>query len=133
MTNVLGKGMIGLSFQPKMVNKRHVKLKWIETLRKHYSDISQTSRYTPSCVYQETNHSESSYCTIRALDSSNYQTRTTRISVIPTIEPNLTERARIATINLDDYQHNPITPPPSPSSPLLMAAYQQMIAETDPT
>ncbi|GKD76451.1 hypothetical protein Tco_1339072 [Tanacetum coccineum] len=59
--------------------------------------------------------------------------RTARISVIPAIEPNLAERARIAAINLDDYQHVPVTPPPSPSSPLSMAAYQRMIAETDPT
>ncbi|GJV61273.1 hypothetical protein Tco_1467373, partial [Tanacetum coccineum] len=57
--------------------------------------------------------------------------RTARIS-IPPIEPNLAERARIATINLDDYQHDPVTPPPSPSSPFLMAAYQRMISETDP-
>ncbi|GKB15950.1 hypothetical protein Tco_0849873, partial [Tanacetum coccineum] len=59
--------------------------------------------------------------------------RTIRISVIPAIEPNLAERARITAINLDDYQHVPVTPPPSPSSPLLMAAYQRMIAKTDPT
>ncbi|GJV35919.1 hypothetical protein Tco_1408396 [Tanacetum coccineum] len=31
--------------------------------------------------------------------------RTAHISVIPAIEPNLAERARIAAINLDDYQH----------------------------
>ncbi|GJV65350.1 hypothetical protein Tco_1476178 [Tanacetum coccineum] len=59
--------------------------------------------------------------------------RTARISVIPAIELNLAERARIAAINLDDYQHVPVTPPPLPSSPLLMAAYQRMIVETDPT
>ncbi|GJS74108.1 hypothetical protein Tco_0706949 [Tanacetum coccineum] len=41
--------------------------------------------------------------------------------------------SRIAAINLDDYQHVPVTPPPSPSSPLSMAAYQRMIAEMDPT
>ncbi|GKE16354.1 hypothetical protein Tco_1423931 [Tanacetum coccineum] len=58
--------------------------------------------------------------------------RTTRIS-IPPIEPNLAERARISAINLDDYQLDPVTPPPSPSSPFSMAAYQRMIAETDPT
>ncbi|GKD39840.1 hypothetical protein Tco_1260047, partial [Tanacetum coccineum] len=57
---------------------------------------------------------------------------TARMSVLP-IEPNLVERARIFAINLDDYQHDPVTPPSSPSSPFLMAAYQQMIAETDPT
>ncbi|GJT79274.1 putative nucleotidyltransferase, ribonuclease H [Tanacetum coccineum] len=58
--------------------------------------------------------------------------RTTCIS-IPPIEPNLVERARIAAINLDDYQLDPLTPPPSPSSPFTMAAYQRMIAETDLT
>ncbi|GJS35047.1 hypothetical protein Tco_0533429 [Tanacetum coccineum] len=35
--------------------------------------------------------------------------------------------------NLDDYQLDPLTPPPPPSSPFSMAAYQRMIAETDPT
>ncbi|GJW28852.1 reverse transcriptase domain-containing protein [Tanacetum coccineum] len=58
--------------------------------------------------------------------------RTARMSVLP-IEPNLAERARIFAINLDDYQLDPVTPPPSPSSPFSMAAYQRMIAETDPT
>ncbi|GKC95258.1 hypothetical protein Tco_1160700, partial [Tanacetum coccineum] len=58
--------------------------------------------------------------------------RTTHIS-IPRIEPNLAERAKISAINLDDYQLDPVTPPPSPSSPFTMASYQQMIAETDPT
>ncbi|GKG50469.1 hypothetical protein Tco_0521569, partial [Tanacetum coccineum] len=42
-------------------------------------------------------------------------------------------RAIISAINLDDYQLDPVTPPPSPSSPFVMAAYQRMIAETDPT
>ncbi|GJV28565.1 FAR1-related sequence 5-like protein [Tanacetum coccineum] len=55
-----------------------------------------------------------------------------RMSVLP-IEPNLAERARISAVNLDDYQLDPVTPPPSPSSPFSMAAYQRMIAETDPT
>ncbi|GJV28571.1 hypothetical protein Tco_1385019 [Tanacetum coccineum] len=59
-------------------------------------------------------------------------TRTARIS-IPPIEPNLAERDRISAINLDDYQLDPLTPPPSPSSIFTMAAYQRMIAETDPT
>ncbi|GKC19307.1 hypothetical protein Tco_1021457 [Tanacetum coccineum] len=58
---------------------------------------------------------------------------TARISIIPAIKPSLAERARIAAISLDDYQHVPVTPPPSPSSPLSMAAYQRMIVETDPT
>ncbi|GJY25377.1 hypothetical protein Tco_0400103 [Tanacetum coccineum] len=48
--------------------------------------------------------------------------RTARIS-IPPIEPNLAERARISAINLDDYQLDPVTPPPSPLSPFSMAAY----------
>ncbi|GKB32959.1 hypothetical protein Tco_0872360 [Tanacetum coccineum] len=58
--------------------------------------------------------------------------RTARISMLP-IEPNLAECAIVFAVNLDDYQLDPVTPPPSPSSPLTMAAYQQMIAETDPT
>ncbi|GJW12755.1 hypothetical protein Tco_1578582 [Tanacetum coccineum] len=58
--------------------------------------------------------------------------RTARMSVFP-IELNLAERARISAINLDDYQLDPLTPPPSPSSPFTMAAYQRMIAKTDPT
>ncbi|GKE28924.1 hypothetical protein Tco_1444308 [Tanacetum coccineum] len=58
--------------------------------------------------------------------------RTARISVLP-FEPNLAERARISAFNLNDYQLDPVTPPPSPSSPFSMAAYQWMIAETDPT
>ncbi|GJS96019.1 hypothetical protein Tco_0802987, partial [Tanacetum coccineum] len=58
--------------------------------------------------------------------------RTARIS-IPPIKSNLAERARISAINLDDYQLDPLTPPPSPSSLFTMAAYQRMIAETDPT
>ncbi|GKC12602.1 hypothetical protein Tco_1009384 [Tanacetum coccineum] len=59
--------------------------------------------------------------------------RTTRISLLPTIEPNLAERARISVVNLDDYQLDPVTPPPSPSSPFTMAAYQWIINEMDPT
>ncbi|GJW68977.1 hypothetical protein Tco_0123401 [Tanacetum coccineum] len=59
--------------------------------------------------------------------------RTARISVLPDIEPNLTERARISAINLDDYQLDPVTSPPSPSSPFLMVSYQWMIAKKDPT
>ncbi|GJU89673.1 hypothetical protein Tco_1302096 [Tanacetum coccineum] len=58
--------------------------------------------------------------------------RTARIS-IPPIEPNLAERARISAINLDYYQLDPITLPPSPSSPFMITTYQRMIAETDPT
>ncbi|GJY35213.1 retrotransposon protein, putative, ty1-copia subclass [Tanacetum coccineum] len=58
--------------------------------------------------------------------------RTARIS-IPPIEPNLAERAKISAINLDDYQFDPLTPPPSHSSLFTMAAYQRMIAETDLT
>ncbi|GJY70999.1 putative ribonuclease H-like domain-containing protein [Tanacetum coccineum] len=49
--------------------------------------------------------------------------RTTRI-FIPPIEPNLAEHARISAIKLDDYQLDPVTQPPSPSSPFTMAAYQ---------
>ncbi|GKA26243.1 hypothetical protein Tco_0712352 [Tanacetum coccineum] len=58
--------------------------------------------------------------------------QTARMSILP-IEPNLAERARISTINLDDYQLDPLTLPPSPSSPFSMAAYQRMTAGTDPT
>ncbi|GKG44831.1 hypothetical protein Tco_0486269, partial [Tanacetum coccineum] len=57
---------------------------------------------------------------------------TARIS-IPPIKPNLAEHARISAINLDYYQFDPLTPPPSPSSPFTMAAYQRMIDEMDPT
>ncbi|GKG29988.1 hypothetical protein Tco_0419886, partial [Tanacetum coccineum] len=39
----------------------------------------------------------------------------------------------ISAINLDDYQLDPLTPPPSPSSPFSMASYEQMISETDLT
>ncbi|GKE43819.1 hypothetical protein Tco_1471103 [Tanacetum coccineum] len=53
------------------------------------------------------------------------------MSLLP-IEPNLAERARISAINLDDYQLEPVTPPPSHSSLFSIAAYQRMIAETDP-
>ncbi|GJT59474.1 hypothetical protein Tco_1003007 [Tanacetum coccineum] len=58
--------------------------------------------------------------------------RSARIS-IPPIEPNLVERARISAINLDDYPLDPLTPPPSPSSPFTMDPYQRMIAEMDLT
>ncbi|GJT54457.1 hypothetical protein Tco_0989511 [Tanacetum coccineum] len=66
---------------------------------------------------------------------SSYPTsrRTARMSVIPVIEPDLAERARIAAFNLDDYQDDPESPPPSPLSPYLFAAYQKMIAEADLT
>ncbi|GJR21197.1 hypothetical protein Tco_0969724 [Tanacetum coccineum] len=47
--------------------------------------------------------------------------RTARMSVLP-IEPNLVERARISFINLDDYQLDPLTPPPSPLSPFSMSS-----------
>ncbi|GJS21982.1 retrotransposon protein, putative, ty1-copia subclass [Tanacetum coccineum] len=59
--------------------------------------------------------------------------RTARISFLPTIELNLAEHARIFAVNLDDYQLDHVTLPPSPSSPFTMAAYQRMINETDPT
>ncbi|GJU98579.1 hypothetical protein Tco_1327850 [Tanacetum coccineum] len=65
---------------------------------------------------------------------SSYPTsrRIARMSVIPIIEPNLAERARIADFNLDDYQDDPESPPP-PLSPYLFAAYQKMIAKADHT
>nr|GEX14009.1 putative reverse transcriptase domain-containing protein [Tanacetum cinerariifolium] len=56
--------------------------------------------------------------------------RTARMSVIPVIEPNLTKRARISVFNLANYQDDPESPPPSPYQ---IAAYQKMLAETDPT
>ncbi|GJU35707.1 hypothetical protein Tco_1184061 [Tanacetum coccineum] len=59
--------------------------------------------------------------------------RTARMSVIPVIEPDLAERARIAAFNLDDYQDDPDSPPPSPLSPYLFSAYQNMITEVDLT
>nr|GEZ74110.1 reverse transcriptase domain-containing protein [Tanacetum cinerariifolium] len=60
---------------------------------------------------------------------SSYPTsrRTARMSVIPVIESDLAERARIAAFNLDDYQDDPESPPPSPLSPHLFATYQKMI------
>nr|GEW68766.1 reverse transcriptase domain-containing protein [Tanacetum cinerariifolium] len=66
---------------------------------------------------------------------SSYPTRrrTARMSVIPVIEPDLTERARIAAFNLDDNQDNPESPAPSPLSPHLFSTYQKMIAEADLT
>ncbi|GKA03926.1 hypothetical protein Tco_0676707 [Tanacetum coccineum] len=66
---------------------------------------------------------------------SSYPTsrRTARMSVIPVIEMDLAERARIAAFNLDDYQDDPESPPPSPLSPYLFATYQKMIAEADLT
>ncbi|GJS53003.1 hypothetical protein Tco_0626365 [Tanacetum coccineum] len=66
---------------------------------------------------------------------SSYPTsrRTARMSVIPIIEPDLAERARIAAFNLDDYQDDPESPPSSPLSPYLFAAYQKMIAKADLT
>ncbi|GJT46789.1 hypothetical protein Tco_0955504 [Tanacetum coccineum] len=89
------------------------------------------SRHTPSGVPQETSYSRITYFPFVSPFPPTIR-RTARIS-IPRIEPNLAERARIYAINLDDYQLDPITPPPSPSSPFTMAAYQRMIAETDPT
>ncbi|GJW10814.1 reverse transcriptase domain-containing protein [Tanacetum coccineum] len=52
---------------------------------------------------------------------SSYPTsrRTARMSVIPVIELDLAKRARIASFNLDDYQDDPESPPPSPLSPYL--------------
>ncbi|GJV86568.1 reverse transcriptase domain-containing protein [Tanacetum coccineum] len=55
--------------------------------------------------------------------------RTARIYVLP-IEPNLAEHARIFAISLDDYQLDPLTPPPSPSSPFSMAAYQSAFRDS---
>nr|GEX95815.1 retrotransposable element Tf2 [Tanacetum cinerariifolium] len=59
--------------------------------------------------------------------------RTARMFVIPVIEPNLTKRARIYVFNLASYQDDPDSPPPSPPSPYQIAAYQKMLADTDPT
>ncbi|GJU09062.1 hypothetical protein Tco_1125492 [Tanacetum coccineum] len=39
---------------------------------------------------------------------------------------------RLPDTLLQNHKLDPVTPPPSPSSPFLMAAYQRMIAETDP-
>nr|GEV85509.1 putative reverse transcriptase domain-containing protein [Tanacetum cinerariifolium] len=55
------------------------------------------------------------------------------MSVRPVIEPDLVERARIAAFNLDDYQDDPESAPPSPLSPHLFATYQKMIAKADLT
>ncbi|GJY73055.1 putative reverse transcriptase domain-containing protein [Tanacetum coccineum] len=66
---------------------------------------------------------------------SSYPTsrHTARMSVIPVIELDLAERARIAAFNLDDYQDDPESPPPSPLYPYLFTAYQKMVSETDLT
>ncbi|GJR10211.1 hypothetical protein Tco_0792863 [Tanacetum coccineum] len=53
--------------------------------------------------------------------------------VPPRLPDTLLQRAKISAINLDDYQLDPVTLPPSPSSPFPMAAYQRMITKTDPT
>ncbi|GKA73471.1 hypothetical protein Tco_0779773 [Tanacetum coccineum] len=60
-----------------------------------------------------------------------YARRTARMSVIPVLEPGLAERARISAINLDDYQDDPESPPPSRLSSHQIAAYQKMISKTD--
>ncbi|GJZ78544.1 hypothetical protein Tco_0643381 [Tanacetum coccineum] len=60
-----------------------------------------------------------------------YPRRTTRMSVIIVLKPGLAEHARISSINLDDYQDDPESPPPSPLSSHQIAAYQKMISETD--
>nr|GEW24251.1 hypothetical protein [Tanacetum cinerariifolium] len=52
------------------------------------------------------------------------------LSVIPVIEPDLAERARIAAFDLDDYQDDPESPP---LSPYLFATYQKIIAQADLT
>ncbi|GKC82476.1 hypothetical protein Tco_1138193 [Tanacetum coccineum] len=53
------------------------------------------------------------------------------MSIIPVLEPGLAERARISAINLDNYQDDLESPPPSPLSSHQIAAYQKMIVETD--
>ncbi|GKA04466.1 hypothetical protein Tco_0683586 [Tanacetum coccineum] len=53
------------------------------------------------------------------------------MSVIPVFEPGLAERARIYAINLNDYQDDPESPPPSPLSSHQIAAYQKMISKID--
>ncbi|GJW06722.1 hypothetical protein Tco_1569145 [Tanacetum coccineum] len=56
--------------------------------------------------------------------------------VVPSVLPFPLTIRRTACISFlpdIDYQLDPVTPPPSPSSPFSMAAYQRMIAETDLT
>ncbi|GKA11188.1 hypothetical protein Tco_0690621, partial [Tanacetum coccineum] len=102
-----------------------------------HSDDTTTifPRYPDTLLYVYTrNHSTLRFSTLPP-SLSFYPTsgRTARMSVIPVIEPDLAERARIAAFNLDDYQDDPESPPPSPLSPHLFAAYQKMIAEADLT
>nr|GEX16612.1 hypothetical protein [Tanacetum cinerariifolium] len=55
------------------------------------------------------------------------------MSVIPVIESDLVEHARIAAFNLDDYQDDLESPPPSPLSLHLFATHQKIIAKADLT
>nr|GEY10975.1 hypothetical protein [Tanacetum cinerariifolium] len=53
--------------------------------------------------------------------------------LVPVIKLDLAKHARIASFNLDDYQDDPESLPPSPLSPYLFATYQKMISEADLT
>ncbi|GJU10176.1 putative reverse transcriptase domain-containing protein, partial [Tanacetum coccineum] len=88
-------------------------------------------RYPDTLPYVYTRgHSTPRFSTLPPPLSSYPTSRcTARMSVIPVIELDLAEQARIAAFNLDDYQDDPESPPPSPLSPYLFAAYQKMIVE----
>ncbi|GJT68333.1 putative reverse transcriptase domain-containing protein [Tanacetum coccineum] len=92
-------------------------------------------RYPNTLPYVYTRgHSTSIFSTLPPPLSSYPTSRhTARMSVIPVVEPDLVECARIATFNLDDYQDDPESPPPSPLSLYLFVAYQKMIAKADLT
>nr|GEW59049.1 reverse transcriptase domain-containing protein [Tanacetum cinerariifolium] len=92
-------------------------------------------RYPDTLLYVYTRaHSSLRFSTLPPpLSSYPTSRRTARMSVIPVIEPDLAERARIVAFNLDDYQDDPDSPPPSPLSPHVFSTYQKMTAVADLT
>ncbi|GKE27256.1 hypothetical protein Tco_1442640 [Tanacetum coccineum] len=97
-----------------------------------YTDSTTTifPRFPDTLPYVYTRgHSTQRFPTLPS--PSFYPKHTARMSVIPVLEPGLAERARISTINLDNYQGDPESPPLSPLSSHQIAAYQKMISKTD--
>ncbi|GJZ88703.1 hypothetical protein Tco_0660485 [Tanacetum coccineum] len=94
-----------------------------------YTDSTTTifPRFPDTLPYVYTRgHSTQRFPTLPS--PSFYPRRTARMSVIPVLEPSLAERARISAINLDDYQDDPESPPPSPPSLHQISTYQKMIS-----